>query len=44
MGEVTTAELEFNRHDKNQNVTVETAVVTIMTTSYVMCKIGEWKY
>ena len=41
MGELTTTELKFNRHDRNQNVTVETAVVTIMATSYVMYKIGE---
>ena len=41
MGELATADPEFNRYDSNKNVTLETVDVTILTTSYFMYKIGE---
>ena len=41
MGELATADPEFNRYDNNQNITIEETDVTIMATSYFMYKIGE---
>ena len=41
MGELVTADPEFNRYDNNQNVIMEETDVTIMATSYFMYKTGE---